>query len=203
MLTIDLKKQWSEFYLPSAKDVSLVDVPRRNYLMADGEGDPDGSASFEQAVGALYTLAYTLKFMMKKGPRQIDYGVMPLEALWWADDPQVFHLANKSAWKWTAMIVQPEFITTDDVAAARDEARRKKKEAGLERVRFEALTEGPSAQILYTGPYADEGPAIERIHAAIRAAGKTLHGRHHEIYLNDPMRTAPEKLKTVLRQPMR
>ncbi|WP_420237968.1 GyrI-like domain-containing protein [Telmatobacter bradus] len=201
MEKIDLKKQWKALYQPSAKAVVRVDVPELNYLMVDGEGDPNTSESFQEAVEALFTLSYTLKFMVKKGARAIDYGVMPLEGLWWADDPADFVLANKARWKWTLMIAQPEFITTEDVAAAREEARRKKKDKGLERVRFEAFAEGASAQILYVGAFADEGPAIEGLHQAIAASGNTLRGQHHEIYLSDSRKTAPEKLKTILRQP--
>jgi hypothetical protein len=100
------------------------------------------------------------------------------------------------------MIVQPEFITRAQVDAAFAEVRRKKNPAALDRVRFETLTEGPSAQVLYVGPFAGEGPTIQRIHDFIHAAGKELRGKHHEIYLSDPRRTAPEKLKTILRQPM-
>jgi hypothetical protein len=202
METLDLKKQRKELYQPSAREVSFVEVPPLQFLMADGRGDPNGSASFEEAVSALYALAYTLKFMVKKGPRQIDYGVLPLEGLWWADDPEDFERIRRSAWKWTLMIAQPDFITAEDVAEAREEARRKKKDAGIERVRFETFAEGLSAQVLYTGPYFGEGPTISRLHAAIRAAGKELRGKHHEIYLNDARRTAPEKLKTILRQPV-
>jgi hypothetical protein len=122
--------------------------------------------------------------------------------LWWSDDPGAFHRAEKSAWKWTAMILQPEFIGQREVDAAFEEVRRKKNPAALDRVRLETLKEGPSAQTLYLGPYSDEGPTIERIHAFIHAAGKELRGNHHEIYLSDPRRTAAEKLKTIIRQPM-
>jgi hypothetical protein len=170
--------------------------------MVDGQGDPNTSQSFQEAVEALYSLSYTLKFTLKKSPRAIDYGVMPLEGLWWADNPEVFHTADKSTWKWTAMILQPEFIAQAEVDAAFKEVRKKKNPAALDRVRFETLTEGPSAQILYVGSFADEGPTIQRIHDFIHKAGKQLRGKHHEIYLNDPRRTAPEKLKTILRQPM-
>jgi hypothetical protein len=203
MEKIDLKKQWKQLYQPSAKNVVAVDVPLFHYLMVDGEGDPNGSQPFQEAVEALYSLSYTLKFALKKGPRAIDYGVMPLEGLWWADDPKDFLLANKSTWKWTLMILQPEFITPVEVETACAEVRKKKNPAGLDRVRFESLEEGPSAQILYTGTYADEAPTIQRLHDFIQASGKQWHGRHHEIYLSDPRRTAPEKRKTILRQPMR
>jgi hypothetical protein len=202
MEKIDLKKQWKNLYGTKAGAIVAVDVPPLTYLMVDGEGDPNTSLSFSEAVDALYSLSYTLKFSLKKSPRAIDYGVMPLEGLWWAGDPRVFHAADKSKWKWTAMIVQPEFIAQAQVDAAFDEVRKKKNPAALDRVRFETLTEGPSAQVLYVGPFSDEGPTIERMHDFIHAAGKELRGKHHEIYLSDPRRTAPEKLKTILRQPM-
>jgi hypothetical protein len=179
-----------------------VTVPPLTYLMVDGEGDPNTSAAFQQAIEALYSLSYTLKFSLKKSPRPVDYGVMPLEGLWWADDPRVFHQADKSAWKWTAMILQPEFISTAHVDAASAEVR-KKNPAALERVRFESLEEGDAVQILYTGSFSDEGPTIQRMHDFVHAAGKELEGKHHEIYLSDTRRTAPEKLETILRQPMR
>ena len=202
MKKLDLKQQWKDLYGTKAGAIVAVDVPPLTYLMVDGEGDPNTSLSFSEAVDALYSLSYTLKFSLKKSPSAIDYGVMPLEGLWWADDPRVFHTVVKSKWKWTAMIVQPEFIAQAQVDAAFDEVRKKKNPAALDRVRFETLTEGPSAQVLYLGPFSDEGPTIQRMHDFIHAAGKELRGKHHEIYLNDPRRTAPEKLKTILRQPM-
>src|SRR5271157_4888502 len=160
---IDLKKQWKDLYQPSGKEVTAVVVPELTYLMVDGRGDPNTSQSFSEAVEALYSLSYTLKFTLKKSPRAVDYGVMPLEGLWWADDPGVFHQADKSAWYWTAMILQPEFLTAADYEAAFAEVKRKKNPAALERVRVEKLDEGWSAQILYTGPFSAEGPTIERI----------------------------------------
>ncbi|MGA3345414.1 MAG: GyrI-like domain-containing protein [Terracidiphilus sp.] len=202
MNKLDLKKQWKQLYGTKAGDLVAVDVPKLTYLMVDGEGDPNTSKAFQEAVEALYSLSYTLKFTLKKSPRAIDYGVMPLEGLWWADDPGVFYSSEKSKWKWTAMILQPDVIGQAEIDAAFDEVRKKKNPAALERVRFEALTEGPSAQVLYLGPFAEEGPTIERMHGFILAAGKELRGKHHEIYLSDPRRTAPERLKTILRQPM-
>ncbi len=200
---VDFKKRWKKLYQPPVGEITTVQVPALTYLMVDGEGDPNSSKTFEQAVEALYSLSYTLKFTLKKSPQAVDYGVMPLEGLWWADDPRVFHEADKSAWKWTAMILQPEFIARSDVDAAFEQVRKKKNPAALDRVRFETLEEGEAVQTLYLGPFADEGPTIRRMHEAIDAAGKHLYGRHHEIYLSDPRRTAPEKLRTVLRQPMR
>ena len=203
MEKLDLNKKRKHLYQPPAGKITTVIVPPLTYLMVDGEGDPNNSKTFEQAIEALYSLSYTLKFTLKKSPNPVDYGVMPLEGLWWADDPQVFHAADKSAWKWTAMILQPEFIARSHVDAAFEQVRKKKNPAALDRVRFETLEEGDSVQTLYLGPFADEGPTIQRMHEAIQAAGKQLYGKHHEIYLSDPRRTAPEKLRTILRQPMR
>jgi len=206
MKKLDLKKQWKQLYGAKAGVIAVVDVPPLGCLMVDGEGDPNIAKAFQEAVDVLYALSYTLKFTLKKGPRAIDYGVMPLEGLWWAGDPRNFgctgRIADKSKWKWTAMIVQPDVISPKEVDAAFDEVRKKKNPAALDRVRFETLVEGASAQVLHVGPFADEGPAIQRMHDFIHAAGKELRGKHHEIYLSDPRRTAPEKLKTILRQPM-
>jgi hypothetical protein len=199
----DLKKQWKHLYEPRAGEITKVNVPPLTYLMVDGEGDPNKSKAFEQAVDALYSLSYTLKFSLKMSPHPVDYGVMPLEGLWWADDPRLFFSMDKSAWKWTAMILQPEFISRSHVDAAFEEVRRKKNPAALDRVRFEVLDEGDAVQTLYLGPFADESSTILRLHDAIFAAGKHLYGKHHEIYLSDPRRTAPERLRTILRQPMR
>jgi hypothetical protein len=203
MEKLDLKEQWKHLYQPPAGEITTVTVPPLTYLMVDGEGDPNKSQSFEQAVEALYSLSYTLKFSLKKSPRAIDYSVMPLEGLWWADDPRVFFQTDKSTWKWTAMILQPEFITRTNINAAFDEVRSKKNPAALDRVRLERLEEGESVQTLYLGPFSEEGPTIQRMHDAIHDAGKELYGKHHEIYLSDPRRTAPAKLRTILRQPMR
>lgn len=203
MEKLDLKKQWKHLYQPPAGEITTVTVPPLTYLMVDGQGDPNSSKSFEQAIEALYSLSYTLKFTLKKSPRAIDYGVMPLEGLWWADDPSAFMQVDKSAWKWTAMILQPEFVSPANVEAAIAEVRSKKNPAALDRVRFETLEEGGSVQTLYFGPFSEESPTIQRMHQAIHAAGKKLYGKHHEIYLSDPRRTAPAKLRTIIRQPMR
>jgi hypothetical protein len=203
MEKLDLKKQWRNLYQPPVGEITTVTAPPLTYLMVDGQGDPNTSKLFEQAVEALYSLSYTLKFSLKKNPHAIDYGVMPLEGLWWADDPRVFFQSDKSTWKWTAMILQPEFISPANVSAACDEVRRKKNPPALNRVRFDTLEEGESVQTLYLGPFSEEGPVIQRMHDAIHAVGKQLYGKHHEIYLSDPRRTAPAKLRTILRQPMR
>jgi hypothetical protein len=203
MEKLDLKKQWKHLYQSPVGQITTVIVPPLTYLMVDGEGDPNTSGSFEQAIEALYSLSYTLKFTLKKSSRAIDYGVMPLEGLWWADDLRAFMQADKSTWKWTVMILQPEFISNEDVEAAFNEVRKKKATAALDRVRFETLEEGESVQTLYLGPFSEEGPTIQRMHDAVHAAGKKLYAKHHEIYLSDPRRTAPAKLRTILRQPIR
>ena len=202
MEKIDYKKQLKHLYAPSAKKIEIVDVPQMNFLMVDGEGNPNTSKSFSDAIEALYPLSYTLKFMVKKGKTAVDYGVLPLEALWWADDMSVFIAGNKDAWKWTLMLMQPEFITLKMVEEATEEVQRKKKPVSLPFVRFEAFKEGKAAQIMHIGPFSDEGPTIEKVHSFIENNGSRRIGKHHEIYLSDIRRAAPEKWQTIVRQPM-
>lgn len=205
MQKLDLKKDLKHLYNPSAKAPVMLDMPPMNFLAIDGKGTPDGSDAIA-AIEALYAVAYTLKFSVKKGPQAIDYHVMPLEGLWWADDMSRFGTGDKTVWKWTYMIMQPELITREMVDKAVAEVRKKKNLAALSRMRFERFDEGKAAQIMFFGPYADEGPTIKRLHDFIHAQGMTFDGlkqKHHEIYLSDPRRTAPEKLKTIIRQPAR
>jgi hypothetical protein len=202
MEKIDCKKQLKHLYEPSSKRVEIVDVPQLNFLMIDGEGDPNTSKSFSDVIETLYPLSYALKFMVKKGKMGIDYGVLPLEALWWADDMATFVTGNKDAWKWTVMIMQPEFITHAMVEEATKEVQRKKKPASLPLVRFETFKEGKAAQIMHIGPFSDEGPTIEKVHSFIENNGSQRSGKHHEIYLSDIRRAAPETWKTIVRQPM-
>ncbi len=202
MEKIDYKKRLKHLYGPSAQKVEIVDVPQMNFLMVDGEGDPNTSKSFSDAIEALFPLSYTLKFMVKKGKKVVDYGVLPLEALWWADDMSAFSTGNKDAWKWTVMIMQPEFITRKMVEEATEEVQRKKKPVSLPFVRFEAFKEGRAAQIMHIGPFSEEGPTIEKVHSFIENNGSRRMGKHHEIYLSDIRRAAPEKWKTIVRQPM-
>jgi len=199
---IDYKKKLKHLYRPTAKKVEVVDVPQMNFLMVDGEGDPNTSQSFSDAIEALFPLAYTLKFMVKKGDMGIDYGVLPLEALWWADDMSVFTSGDKDEWQWTAMIMQPEFITREMVKMATKEVERKKNPTSLPLVRFESYKEGKAAQTMHIGPFSEEGPTIERVHLFIEENGSQRIGKHHEIYLSDIRRAAPEKWKTIVRQPM-
>jgi hypothetical protein len=201
MEKIDLKKTLKHLYCPSPKEVSVVDVPKMKFLMIDGAGDPNTSEAYQASIEALYSVSYTLKFMLKKSSEAIDYSVMPLEGFWWADDCKAFSSGNKDEWKWTSAIMQPEYVTPALYEEARQQVVEKKKIAAASQMRMVEFQEGLSAQILYIGPYSEESPTIQRLHSFIAEQSGTLTGKHHEIYLGDPRRTAPEKLKTVLRQP--
>ncbi len=205
MVKIDFKKELKGLYSNvSAKEFSIVDVPPLNYLMIDGQGYPGTSQEYQDAMQTLYPLSYTLKFMIKKKGK--DYVVMPLEGLWWAKDMEVFtdaFLERKNEWLWTSMIMQPDFITQDMVDQSLREVKQKKNPPSLSKVRFEKYIEGLSVQILYFGPYSDEGPTIARMHEFAENNGYKLRGKHHEIYLSDPRRTKPERLKTIIRQPIK
>lgn len=202
MTKTDFKKELKHLYNPSAKEVVIVDVPKVNFLMIDGAGDPNTAQEFRDAIEALYAVSYALKFMIKR-EKQIDYIVMPLEGLWWVDDMTQFSMENKDIWKWTQMIMQPEFVTKDLVEKALEQAEKKKNPPALSKIRFESLHEGLSAQIMHIGPYSAEGPTIEKLHNFIRENGYEPRGKHHEIYLSDPRKSAPEKMRTVIRQPMK
>ncbi len=198
---IDLKKTLKDLYQVSAKEPAVVEVPPLRYLMVDGEGDPNTASAYAEAIEALFSVSYTAKFMVKKGPQAIDYGVMPLEGLWWSDDLSAFRTGAKDRWKWTAMILQPDFVSDEVIGAAIEEVRARKKLPGVDRLRLDRLTEGRCAQILHVGPFSDEGPTIERLHAFITGQS-ALRGKHHEIYLSDTRRIEPAKWKTIVRQPM-
>lgn len=198
---LDLKKQNKDIYAPSPKKVSTLDLGPMKYLMVDGKGAP-GKPNYACAAAALFAVSYTLKFITKKGASAIDYAVMPLEGLWWADDMANFTTNyDKSQWKWTMMIRQPDFIAPADIDDAIDAARKKKNPHDVTGLRFETFTEGTSSQIMHIGPFENEGPTIARLHEDIKTAGRTLTGKHHEIYLSDIRRAAPEKWRTILRQP--
>jgi len=201
MAKIDLKKELKHLYRPSPREVTVVDVPPMNFLMIDGSGDPNTSAEYKEALEALYALAYALKFRVKRS-QGVDYVVMPLEGLWWVEGTERFSWEDKESWQWTAMIMQPEWVTVGMFEEVREEVERKKPVAALGRVRFERFEEGLSVQILHIGPYSAEGPTVEKLQTFIRESGYRVRGRHHEIYLSDPRRCAPERLRTVIRQPI-
>jgi hypothetical protein len=198
---IDLKKELKHLYQPSAKEVVQVEVPAFQFLMIDGKGDPNTSPGYVQAVEALFSVSYTAKFMVKKGRSAMDYAVMPLEGLWWADDMSAFTGNDKAKWKWTMMIMQPDFVEASVIDHAIAEVKRKKGLPAVDALRLERFMEGPCAQILHIGPFSEEGPTIQRVHDFIQAR-TGLAGKHHEIYLSDIRRADPAKWKTIIRQPM-
>ena len=202
---IDLKKEDKALYSPSSKAFSVIEVPAQLFLMVDGRGDPNGEV-FGQAVEGLFSVAYGVKFLSKKEPG-IDFVVMPLEGLWWAEDMSDFdpQEGDREQWLWRAMIRQPGHVTAGMVTESVAKARAKGKGGdGLEEIRLEWFTEGTAVQIMHIGPFSEEGPTIQRLHQEfLPENGLVENGHHHEIYLSDMRRTAPEKLRTVLRQPVR
>jgi len=203
MRKIDYKKELEHLYKASPKQAIIVDVPRMNFLMIDGEGDPNTSQSYQDAIEALFSVSYALKFMIKRSELQIDYGVLPLEGLWWTDDMSKFNAVNKDKWKWTSMVMQPEHVSKDFFETAVAQVKKKKKLIALSDMRFESYNEGKAAQIMHIGPFSDEGPTIDRLHSFIRDNNYEPKGKHHEIYLSDFRKTAPDKLKTAIRQPIK
>jgi hypothetical protein len=211
MVELDLRKQWKHLYAPSAKKVELVDVPEFKFVMIDGRIEPGQapgtSPGFEEAMGALYGAAYTLKFMSKlRKQDQVDYPVMALEGLWWVEgaefDISTAWEAFTDRWVYTVMIMQPDHITPDMFAEAVAQAAKKKPNPAFARLRLESFREGLCVQTMHIGPYATEPATIERMHNWADENGYRLAGKHHEIYLGDPRRADPEKLKTVLRHPV-
>ena len=201
MQKIDYKRMLKELYAPPRQTVVRIIVPPLQYLMIDGAGDPNTSSTYQQAVECLFSVAYAVKFAVKRGPKAIDYGVMPLEGLWWADDMSAFSVGQKSSWQWCMMIMQPEMVDQQTIDAACEDVRRKKRLPALDRLRFQVLEEGLCAQTLHVGPFTEEGPTVARVHDFIQASG-ALRGRHHEIYLSDIRKADPRQWKTIIRQPM-
>jgi hypothetical protein len=202
MSKIDFKTELKHLFAPSTKEFAMVDVPAMRYLMIDGSGNPNTSEPYKEAIEALYGVAYTLKFASKKELGR-DYVVPPLEGLWWADDMSTFVSRNKDRWRWTMMIMVPEWIKPSLISRAIDTVRAKKTLAALPLLRHDILHEGQSVQIMYIGSYDDEGPVLSRLHRHYLPENNlTFNGKHHEIYLSDPRKTPAPKLKTILRQPV-
>ena len=202
MTKIDFKKTLKHLYAPKKK-FEIVDVPEMQFVMVDGHGDPNTAQEYQDAVEALYSVAYKMKFISKKTLEK-DYIVPPLEGLWWAEDMATFSNREKSEWDWTMMIMTPEWISVEIFDEAIKQVRKAKDPASLDQVRLERYHEGLSVQIMHIGSYDDEGPVLAQMHSDfIPNNGFVENGKHHEIYLSDPRRVAPEKLKTVLRQPVR
>ena len=206
MQKIDLKKEWKHLYAPSAKDVEVVDVPPFLFAMIDGtvkSGEaPATSQEFQEAIGALYGISYTLKFLSKqRTDNPIDYTVMALEGLWWTASGE-FDFDTAEDWQWTLMIMQPDHITEEMFQEALQQLKKKRDSPALSRLRLERFHEGLCLQILYVGPYSTELATIEKMKAFAQEHGYRYCGKHHEIYLGDPRRASPERLRTILRQPV-
>ncbi|MGO4834501.1 GyrI-like domain-containing protein, partial [Rhizobiaceae sp. 2RAB30] len=198
----DFRKALKALYNPPSARFELIDVPPLTYFMVDGRGDPNTAPAYAEAVEALYAASYTLKFM-SKAELSRDYVVPPLEGLWWADDMTTFVSRQKAEWSWTMMIMIPDFIDRATAERAIEAAVRKKGLPALGLVRVERLEEGRCVQIMHVGSYDEEGPVLKRLHEEfLPGNGLVESGHHHEIYLGDPRKTASEKLKTVLRQPV-
>ena len=207
MAKLDLKKEYKHLYRPSAKEVAVVDVPPLQFVMIDGAIEPGESPgtspAFGQAMQALYGISYTLKFASKRRQEDpIDYSVMALEALWWVEDDD-FDITRPDNWHWTAMMMQPEHITNDMFREALGQLAKKKPDLALDLLRFETFHEELSVQIMHIGPYAEEPATIAKMDEFARENGYRMRDRHHEIYLGDPRRADPAKLKTVLRHPIK
>ena len=211
MKTLDLKKQFKHLYQPSAKKIEAIQIPKLQFAMVSGAiekgSEPGKSPSFAEATQALYRLSYTLKFMLKKRKTDaIDYTVMALEGLWWVEDG-FFDITVKDNWFYTLMIMQPNVITKDIFEEAREQARKKKGDSEtLSKVKLAHFEEGLCVQVMHIGPYATEPATIERMREFMTENGLKDNvgpkGKHHEIYLSDPRKAAPDKMKTILRHPV-
>lgn len=195
----DVKKEFKKFYTGKAGRVDILEVPAQNYIMIDGKGNPNTDV-YQRAMTALYGVIYTIKFARKNGEGP-DFTVPPLESLWWSDDITAFSEGRKDEWIWTSMILVPEFVTAEEVEPAKKEIE-EKKGLNLDDLRFEKFEEGLCAQILHIGPYSEEAPTIEQLHKEAEEKGYKLRDKHHELYIGDPRRSKPEKLKTIIRQPI-
>jgi len=200
MASIDLKRE-PRLHYRATTTPALVTLPPRLFLMVDGEGDPNTAPAYREAVETLYPLAYALRGAIKAATGDA-YTVMPLEGLWWADDIAKFSVDAKDRWRWTMMISLPDAVEQVDAADVVARAVATKRPPAGDRVRLEVYDEGEAAQVLHRGPFATEPATIEGLHAFIGTEGLALRGLHHEIYLSDLRRTAPEKLRTIIRQPV-
>jgi len=203
MKKLDLRREFRYLYAPSARKFEIVDVPNFSFAMIDGEIRPDEtpgtSQEYQNAIGTLYGASFTLKFMSKlRKKNPIDYPVMALEGLWWTESGE-FDFNKREPWKWTMMIMQPQHITKEVFKEALEQARKKKDNPALSKIRLETFHEERSMQIMHVGPYSEERCTIEKMHDFARKNGYTLSGKHHEIYVGDPRRAKPEKLRTILR----
>lgn len=196
---LDLRKSHRALYSGKIGVIAPVNPGRQSYLCCSGSGDPHQTPAYAAAVEALFSISYAIKFDTRRRTG-LDYSVMPLEGLWWSEDPQAFVRGDRSRWRWTMMILQPDFVSTADVGRARIAVAARRKIDASE-LRLETAEEGPCAQTLHLGPFVEEGPVIAALHAWIANQGHSLAGKHHEIYLSDIRRVPSSRWKTILRQP--
>lgn len=201
MTTIDLTKQLKDLYAASAAEVAVLDVPPRPFLMIDGHGDPNAGGPYAEAVAALYAASYGIRKAIKDATGDA-FKVMPLEGLWWVPDMATFSLDRRDDWQWTMMISQPDQVGLELADEVVTQVTAAKHLVAGPLLRLERFGDGLAAQVLHRGPYATEAPTIQRLHAFIEEHGYQRTGKHHEVYLSDPRRSAPASMRTILRQPI-
>ena len=202
MQKIDFKKDFRQLYKAPANGFTFLEVPSMLYLMIDGAGDPQNNPVFQAAVETLYGAAYTIKFSVKKAGSGPEYSIPPMSGLWWCKGMEGFDPENRDLWLWTLMLAQPPQLDIQMLTSAIGRLKEKGKKGFWCEIRLETFSEGLCVQTLHIGPYRDEGPRIAAMHKFIDDQGYALRGKHHEIYMSDPRRTSPEKLKTILRHPV-
>jgi hypothetical protein len=199
---VDFKKELNELYNPKAGQFTLVNVPAMQYLMVDGHGDPNTVPAYQEAVASLFSVSFTLKFHSKNVMNR-DYVVPPLEGLWWSENYDDFRSGRKDNWSWTMMVMVPDWLGQPEVEEAVGAVRSKKPKINVDSLRFATLHEGLCAQIMHIGSYDDEAPTLMKLHDVwLPENGLQERLKHHEIYIGDPRKTEPSRLKTVLRQPV-
>ncbi len=200
---LDYKKEFPDLYKPSLKTPTIIKIPEMTFFMVDGTGDPNTSEEYKNTVQILYNISYTLKMkVIKKETPDKDYVVPPLEGLWYMPKMDEWSMEDKDKWQWTMMIRIPDFIEDTQIRKALKILKETKNPSSFSKLRYEKYNEGTCVQIMYLGPYDDEPPTIKKIHQYAEKNGYNLNGNHHEIYLSDPRRIEPKRLKTILRQPI-
>ena len=205
MTKIDYRKEYHELYSPPSDHTQQIAIPAMQFAMVDGQGTPESPEhlpEFQNAISALYGITYTLKIGRKRAGIEPDYTIGPLEGLWWMADGGEFDAENPAGWRWTLMLFQPDFITTTDFMDVLTRLKAKRSNPALDLIRLETFSEGQAVQIMHIGPYAEEARSMLLLDDYAGAHGYKLSGKHHEIYLGDPRRTRPEKLRTILRRPI-
>ena len=202
-MKLDYKKKYPLLYKPKNKP-SIIEIPDMKFFMVDGKGDPNSAKEYKEAIEALYAVSYALKMkIIKKEEPEKDYVVPPLEGLWYIDDMSKWVETSKDEWKWTMMIRIPDYVTSEQLEKAREIAEKTKKPVALSKIYVKNYQEKTVVQMMHIGSYAEEHENIMKIHQYAKENGYSISGHHHEIYLSDPRKTDPAKLKTIIRQPIR